>query len=595
MLGCDFSDRTPNDPTEMYNKSITLIGEQSFRQAKPILNEVIRTFRDLNKNDKLAEAFTFLVQTNLNLGEYRAAFDAAKQASELMRKEGDVHGEIRLALLEGDLYAVMHMYDQAIARYRSADASANAFDDKNARAESELKLASILKTSKDLDEALNVYKSVLALSQVSGDHQHLAAALGGIGSVYRLQQRNDEAANSLTQAVTSINQSSDPLLFARLQAEFGLLHLTQNSINSAIHDFRDAINVLRRARTGKNIQTVLLFQLGHIYEQSNDLLNAKRYYNEALELARSQSDRIAENYLSIFLVHCNFNLLSLEERAQNEEKLKRSYEQIAKNFQECGHIAGEGYLYIQLGKEFERVGDLLKARDFYLKAVTLDQNTFAEYSNEELHTPYQSALGILPSHQDWYGYLSTLLVKTQRQDEALKIVEYARMKQLAGTFQNITVSLRYPQLKSQTKEVQLQIQKIRMLETEYTARLANTKQWSDINNLISLHTELESAKQTLRKKSRQIISEHPNYETLVLPSPVDAKILQSNIPRGALAIEFLPTNDLLYIFAVTRSQLVVRTSAISHDNLLRLMTEYQQLLQDPNVYPANLEKQALLQ
>jgi len=584
MLGCDFEKHQPTDPTEMYEKSVVLFGEQSYKQAKPILEEVIKSFRDLNKNDQLIEALTFLVQTDLHLGEFRAAFAASAQAAVLMRKEGDVHGEIRIALLEGDLYAAMHMSDRAIAQYRIASASAIAFDDKNARAESELKLASILKASSNLDEALNVYKNVLTLSQTSGDRQHLAAALGGIGSIYRMQQRNEEAANSLTKAITSISQTSNPLLIARLQAEVGLLHLTQKSINAAIRDFRDAINVLRRARTGKNIQTVLLFQLGHLYEQNNNLSEARRYYNEGLDFARSQGDRIAENYLSIFLARCDFSILPLEQRAQNAEKLKRSYEQIAKNFLECRHIAGEGFLYIQLGKENERAGDLYKARDYYLKAVTLDQNALAEYSNEELHMPYQVALGILPSHQDWYGYLSALLIKLQRHEEALKIVEYARTKQLAGTFQNISFSLRYPQVKMLTREVHLQIQKARMLEAEYTARLASTKHSSDINDLNALRSELESIKQTLRNNSRQIIDRHPNYETLVLPSPIETRTLQANIPQGTLAVDFLPTNDLLYIFAVTRSQLIVRTSEIRRDNLLQMMIEYRQLLQDPNVY-----------
>jgi len=584
VLGCDLGNPPQTDPTEMYEKSVALIGEQSFKQAKPILEDAIRSFRDLKKDDQLIEALTFLVQTDLNLGEFRAAFAASEQAAALMRKEGDVHGEIQLDLLEGDLYTAMHMNDRAIACYRTASSSATAFDDKTARAESELKLASILKASSDVDEALNVYKSVLTISQANGDRYHLAAALGGIGSIYRMQQRNEEAANSLTQAVASISQTSDPLLVARLQEELGLLHLTQNSINAAIRDFRDAINVLRRAHSDKDVQTILLFRLGHLYEQNNDLLEAKHYYNEALKLARSQGDRIAENYLSIFLVRCEFNILSPAQRIQNEGKLRQSYEQIAKNFMECGHIAGEGFLYIQLGKEYENAANLLKARDYFLKAVTLDQNALAEYSNEELHTPYQIALGIQPSHQDWYGCLSALLIKSQRQEEALKIIEYARTKQFAGTFQNIGVSLRYSQVKLQTSNVQLQLQKARMLEAEYTARLASTKHSSDINDLNALYAELESAKQTLRRESRQIIDEHSNYETLVLPSPVEARILQASIPHGTLAIEFLPTDDLLYIFAVAHSQLVVRTSAIRRDNLLQMMAEYRQLLQDPNVY-----------
>lgn len=583
-FGCNYGKHPPVDPAEMYEKSVALISEQSFKQAKPILEEAIRGFRDLKKNDQLSKALTLLVETDLNLGEFRGALAASEQAAESMRKEGDVYGEVRLALLVGDIYEAMHMNDKAVAHYRTASASATAFDDKTAKAESELKLASILKTSNDLDEALDVYKSVLTLSQEGGDRQFLVAALGGIGSIYRLQKRNDEAANSLSQAVASINQSSNPLLIAQVHAELGLLHIAQNSKNAAILDFRDAINILRRARTDKNVQTILLFRLGHLYEQSSNLPEAKRYYNEALELARSQGDRIAENYLSLFLVHCDFYILPQDQRLQNGDKFRGSYEKIAQNFLECGHIAGEGFLYIQLGKEYERAGDLLKAREYYLKAVSLDQNALAEYSNEELHRPYQDALGILPSHQDWYESLAALLIKSQRQDEALKIVEYANIKKHADSFQNIVVSLRYPQVKLLTRDVQIQLQKARMLEAEYTARLASTKHSDEMNDLNALHAELDSAKQTLQKESQQIIADHPNYETLVLPIPVEAAILQANIPKGTLAIEFLPTDDLLYIFAITRSQIVVRTSAVRHDNLLQMMNEYRQLLQDPNVY-----------
>ncbi len=163
LLGfaCDIGKSPLMDPTEIYEKAVALIQEQSFKQAKPLLEQAIRLFRDLQKIDQLTEALTFLVQTNLEVGEFRAAFAASEEAVVLMRKEGDVHGEVRLALLEGDLYAKMQMYDHAIGRYRTASASAMAFDDKTASAEAQLKLATVLKASNDLDEAQEVYKTVL--------------------------------------------------------------------------------------------------------------------------------------------------------------------------------------------------------------------------------------------------------------------------------------------------------------------------------------------------------------------------------------------------------------------------------------------------
>jgi tetratricopeptide (TPR) repeat protein len=580
VLACN-DNRPPADPADMYEKAVALFQEQSFKQAKPLLEDAVRLFHD---NDKLSEALTLLVQTDLELGEFRAAFIASEQAAVIMHKEGNVHGKVKLALLEGDIYTAMQMYDRAIAKYRDASASAMAFDDKIAAAEAQLKLASILMIGEDFSEAQEIYKSVLAQAQTNSDHKHVAAALGGIGRIYRIQKHYTESANSLTQGLASVNQVSDPLLVANLQSEIGLLHSDQNSTNAALRDFRNAINTLRRARTGKEYEAVFLFRLGRLYERNGKLPEAKRYYTDALEIARSEGDRIAENYLSIFLYRINDGLMPPEQRTQNADKFQQSYEQIAKKFQECRHITGEGYLYSQIGKYFELAGDFVKARLYYLKAITLDQNSLAEYFNEELYAPYQAALGISHSHQDWYELLSALLIKLQHPEEAFKTLEFARMKQLAGTFQTMDISLRNPRVKHYTKNVRMQIQKARLLEAEYTARFASSKHSSDSKDIQALRNELETLKQDIRKVSLQIISEYPNYEALVMPVRVEPPVLQKCIPNGTLAIEFMPTDDKLYIFALTRSQLVVRISEIRRDSLMQLMAEYRTLLQDPTVY-----------
>ncbi len=584
LLACDIGEHPLTDPTEMYEKAVVLIQERSFKQAKPLLEQAVGLFKEQKKTDQLTEALIFLVQTNMEIGEFRAALAVSDEGAMLMRKEGDVHGEIRLALLNGDIYTEVQMFDRALAWYRNASASATAFGDKTAFVEAQLKLASTLKINNDLDEAQHIYKDVLTEAQANNDNLTLVSALSGIGSIYRIQQRYTEAANSLTQAFTATGQIQDPLLIARVHIEVGLLHSSQNSINAALGDFRDAINALRRAHTGRDLETVLLFRIGHLYEQNRKLLESKRYYTEALELARAQGDCIAENYLSVFLVRCNFASMTPEQRLQSRDKLLQSYEQIANKFQECRHVAGEGYLYTQIGKEAERVGDLLKAREWYVKAVTLAQNTLAAYCNRDLHEPYQAALGIYSLHTDWYELLSALLIKMQRQEEALKTLEFARVKELAAVFQDLDVSIRHPKVKQQTKDVQVQLQKAKLLEVEYTSRFTSNQHLSDNRELKSLHAELESAKQSIRKSSWEIINEHPNYEALVLPGRVETATLRNCIPNGSLAIEFLPTDDTLYVFALTRSKLVVRTSVIRHDSLFQLMAEYRRLLQDPTVY-----------
>jgi len=62
------------------------------------------------------------------------------------------------------------------------------------------------------------------------------------------------------------------------------------------------------------------------------------------------------------------------------------------------------------------------------------QNALAEYSDEEAPFALRGGAGHTTIASDWYSSLSALLVKLHRQEEALKIVEFARTKQLASTF-----------------------------------------------------------------------------------------------------------------------------------------------------------------
>jgi tetratricopeptide (TPR) repeat protein len=580
-LACDIHEHTASDPGEIYEKALALVNEHAFRQAKPFLEQTVAAYRQINNTTKLGDALISLAQVKVQLCEFRSALDSFNEAIALKRKEGDVHGEIRALLLEGDLFAELQEYEEAIAQYRTVIASASAFDDKAAAVDAHLRLASIFQTNGSTSQALEEYKSVLPQAQALRDPQRVAAALLGLGKIYHAQHQDVEAVNSLTQALNATAASQNPLLVAQLQTELGQIYETQRSLNEALRSYRDAVNIVRRARIGKEEETVALFRVAQLYERNGKISDAQKYYTDAIESARDDGDRITENYLSIFLIRCNAQSLSPDQRVQQE---RQSYEQIANKFHECGHVAGEGYVYRLLGAMAEQANDLVQARAQYLKAVTLAQNTLAEYSNSEIHSVYQETLEIVRDHEDWYSSLSAVLVKLRKPEEALKIVELSRLHQLGESYRYAELTLRYPEMKQRTIDLRSRMQNARWAELELNAQLAKKELSDQRQQIAALRSELESAKRFVQDESRQIVAAHPNYEVLVAPQPMNVLLVEKYIPTGALAIEFLPTDNQLYIFAMTRSQLIVRTSAIGKNNLLNLMHEYQRLLQDPNVY-----------
>jgi hypothetical protein len=52
LFACDIGDHPLTDPTEMYEKAVVLIQEQSFTQAKPLLEKAIDLFKELKKKRK---------------------------------------------------------------------------------------------------------------------------------------------------------------------------------------------------------------------------------------------------------------------------------------------------------------------------------------------------------------------------------------------------------------------------------------------------------------------------------------------------------------------------------------------------------------
>ncbi len=591
--GCDYEDAPSADPNELYEQALTFIQERSFKQAKPLLEQSIKLYREQNKREQLSNAYLALLKTQIELCEFRSAFLTSKITAAILRKEGNYQGEVKLALLDALLYAALGMNKQAIEKYKTAYAITLAFDDKSASLETQLELANIQNICGDLEEALEIYKQMLTQAQMASDKKNIANALCGIGSIYTKQQRYSEAYNSLSQGLTVISKTSNPLITANLHFELGLLYSAQNNSIAALRDFREAINVLRRARIGKDFEAVILFYYANLFERNGKINEAKRFYNDALEIARALGDQISENYLLLFLVDCNFNSMDAEQQARNVDKLRQSYEQLAKKFHECGNVAGEGYIYNRLGMLYEKSGDLINARSFYLKAVALDQNTLSEYYIDKLHSPFLKALGITSLHSDWYERLSAVFAKLGSDEEALKTLELSRLKKLFVKFQTTDIALRNQKVSDKTKDVRAKIWKAKIIESEYSAKLsrryAADKHSSKLSMLeskeiIALRSELESAKQIIKSESKQIVNEFQNYETLVMPSPIEISTIKKYMPHGTLAVAFLPVEDFLYIFAINKNQVEVRTSEIRRDSLFQLIAEYKKLMQDPMVY-----------
>ena len=585
LAGCDMQQDNPlSSPSEYYEQGVRYFDDAVYHQAEVSFNKAISLLPHGTEFINISELYGYLGRTNLELGEYSAALDNIENAIQRSSQLNDYRLEAQLYSWKGDAFVEMKEHAEAAICYRKSMRLSSALDDLITRAQTTNRLAATLQAAGMLDQASGLYSEALGVLRNSGKKTDIAQALGGMGDVYRLQQRFPEALNSVSQAMEVLGTSENPLLQAQLKMSLALIRLGQSDPNGAISDFRDAVNILRKRQTGKEYEALFLFYLGTIYENNGHLSDARKYYSDALEIDRSLGDRIAEDYLYLFVLRCNVNLMSEEQRGQVLDKLLVSYQQIAAKFRDCGHRTGEAYVYTLIGSIFESEDNLEGARSMYQKAVDLDIQIMGEYYDAELHLPLLEKLGIAGNRAVWYDKLASILLRMNLKYDALAVLDLCQLKSSSRTFEHLEIALRHPQLKDMVNDCRSKLDTIKTRELELSNTLSGKQKFTDSRLVAAMQSKLAVFRTRVSDETNRVIALQPNYEALLNPVLRRPQDIQRLIPEGTVVLQFLPTENELDLFAMTKNRLDVQKVAIGGDSLVARVREYEQLLQDPSVY-----------
>ena len=585
LASCDMQQDNPlSSPSEYYDQGVTYFQDGAYRQAKASFGRAISLLPQGGNFINVSELYEYLGRTDLELGEYHAALDNLENAKQRSAQSNDYRLEAQVCAWEGDAYYEMREYAYATNSYRESMRLSSALDDITTRARTGIRMATAATAAGMLDQASSLFGDALGALQNTGENPDIAEALGGMGEIYRREGRYPEALNSVSKALEVLGASEQPILQAKLKMSLGLIHRAQSDPNGAITELRDAVNILRRKQIGKDYEALFLFYLGTIYEDNGRLSDARKYFSDALEIDRALGDKIAENYLYLFVIRCNLDLMSDDQRNQVLDKLLLSYQQIAAKFHECGHRSGEAFVYSLIGSIFESENNLAGARSMFQKAVNLDLEIRGEYLDEEMHLPFLDELGIAYNRPEWYDKLASVLLRMNLKYDAMAVADMSQIKASVNTFERLDVALRQPQLKDIVKDCRSNLNSIEMLELELTNNLSGKQKFVDSRQIAAIQSQLPELRKKVRDEITRIVAVQPNYEPLLSPVLKKSQELQKLIPEGTVVLQFLPTATELDLFAMTRDRLDIQRVRIGKDSLLSLVREYEQLLQDPSVY-----------
>lgn len=584
LLGaCEFGGRPVSDPSELFERARTLFEEKSFSQAESLFVQSIAVAKQKGRPENLPQSHLYLGRIYFSQGKYRAALQQLQTARTESKKGNDFRTEARAQLYLGDVDYELGDYEGAIGAYNASRSLSSAFNDRKAKAEVEGRLGHVLASIGQLDDALKTYESALNYYQSANEKGNAVAVLNGIGEVYALEQHYPESMNTLTQALASVKGVDDPLLTARIMLNAGLTYRALGQPNEALRYLRDAANTLRTNRAGRDFEVLILFHIGSVYFDNAQFQDAKRYYGEAAGIAKSVGDSIAENYLGVFQIRADESMISPAERRLRVESLLKAFQPVVQAFQNIGHRTGEAYVDAQMGRLYQSVGNLMKAREMFQKAVALEESDVGEYVDQQLHAPYLKKLNMKEERSEWYSLLAGVLVQLKNPEEALWYLDKACLKQYYDVFKTAEVEVRNPTVKEEFEATRERMRHLRILDIELS-RLLSGQSSGKQEEIQKRRDEIAQLKRQVAESSARMVAAQPNYEPLLRVGAARISEIQNLIPRGTVIVRFLPTSSQLYIFAVTRSRVEVRTSTVPRDVLLASLAEYRRLLQDPGVY-----------
>ena len=580
---CEMRDRPLAGATDLFERAVSLYEDRAYPRAESLFVQSLPIFERSGQMYSVVEANRYLGQIYQAEGRFYTALMRFQTALKQTQSVKDFRSEMTLDALIGDTYCSLGSDPSAMTSYREAHRLSSAFNDLDIKSSVELRMGDVALRNMNLNDALSSYQAALAYYGGKGGENE-AEALRGLGSVYFRRMNFDLAQTTFLQARTVAQKNNQIILDAQLRMNLGNIQRAQGKSNDALQWFRDAVNNLRSKKTGRDQEVLLVFEIGTIYEQNGRYADARKYYSESETIAHTIGDGIAEGYMRLFEIRCDELAMNPNQKVQQVARLVQEYQTIAQGFQAVGHRSGEAYAHAQVGRLWELAGNLMKARDEYREAIEVEEATYGEFMLPEYHQPYQDALNLTSEKSGWYEQLAAILIQMKVREEALAVVELGSQRALSNMLLDVNLAIRHPNLKPDVVNARNVMQELRMLQIEQSSILSVRRETFNAEIVNGLHTRITSLQRDLATLSERIAGQYANYDPLLRTGLTKMREVQASIPPGTLVVRFLPANEQLHIFAVTRTKFEIKSTVVSREKLLGLVAEYTRLLNDPSVY-----------
>ncbi len=223
-----------------------------------------------------------------SLSNYPAALKTARIAQHEASQEGDNVALAEVFVTLGGILRDMGEWKEAEKAYRDAESLFRRYDDIAGQSRALNLLAGLFYRRGDYKNSLSVLLDATAIARQSHDRKMLAYMMGNIGRIYTFIGDFSEAQKHLQTNIDLSTQLSDWLEVARAQLALGYLHIQQAAYDSAEQALDHGSRLLSSTNSPRD-EVIHLTYLGELQYRHGRLKEALQTLEAALKRAEEMS------------------------------------------------------------------------------------------------------------------------------------------------------------------------------------------------------------------------------------------------------------------------------------------------------------------
>lgn len=233
-------------------------------------------------------------------------------------------------------------------------------------------------------EAIGVY---IELSKENTEYMtDLAKLLNNIANLYSLLKRYDEAEENYQWAARMFRDLDMLPELAITLDNLGILYIDMNKLEEAENTLKEAFAIRKELAKSDPSQmqnlAMTLNNLGVLYRKMQKFDRVEECYNYVLKVFRELAEKSEENIVHLAATLNNLGTLYIE-TDRVEEGLKYIGE--ALDYEAMLPPDLKMKCYLSAGKGLEKLGDLERAAELYLKAASLSFTLFRQYGYRSIN------------------------------------------------------------------------------------------------------------------------------------------------------------------------------------------------------------------